>query len=226
VAGLGALQGRELERRVFRPLAARPGQAPLIAALGVAIAAEEGVRLLQGARDRWLPPLFEGRVRLAGDADGAVFLHTGQVLIAAIAGLSFAAILLLIRRSRFGLGFRAVCDHPGMAALVGVDVDGIRARAFMLGGGCAAVAGLIELLYYGGANAFMGWLIGFKALTAAVAGGLGSVEGAMLGGLLVGLFETLWSAYLPLAERDIAIFGLLALTLLFRPQGLLGRVKP
>lgn len=113
-------------------------------------------------------------------------------------------------------------DGP-MAAPCGIDVGRTVALSFALAGAYAAAAGFIITLYYGGASFHMGALLGFKALTAAIVGGIGSVPGAFLGGILIGLLETFWSAYLTIAYKDVAIFALLALVLVFRPNGLLGR---
>src|SRR5690606_41433115 len=116
-------------------------------------------------------------------------------------------------------------DGRRAAALVGVDVDRTIGAAFALGGLFAGLGGLVVTLYYGGVGFHAGALIGFKALAAAVVGGIGSLPGALLGGVLIGLLETFWSAYLSVAYKDIAVFGLLTLTLVFRPDGLLGRPR-
>jgi branched-chain amino acid transport system permease protein len=109
-----------------------------------------------------------------------------------------------------------------MAAMLGVDVDRTVAAVFALGAALAAIAGLTVAVYYGEADFFMGYLMGFKALTAALLGGFGSLGGAIVGGLVLGLFEALWSGYLGLAYKDAAIFALLVIVLVFRPAGLFG----
>jgi branched-chain amino acid transport system permease protein len=110
-----------------------------------------------------------------------------------------------------------------MAALAGVDVDRIIGRAFLLSAASAGMAGAIMTLHYGTVSAYMGTLIGFKALSAAVIGGLGSIAGAVLGGVTVAAFETLWVAYFSGDYRDLAVFSLLTVFLVLRPSGLLGR---
>ena len=222
----GAVYGWTTERMVFRPMRSTTTQAPLIATIGLAVALQEYVRLVQGSRDHWLQPAFSDSVVLA-DAQGlTASISLGQMLVfAATAGL-FGALLAMLKRSGFGLRHRACADDMGMAALLGVDVNRTVAVTFIVGGSFAAAAGVVLTIYYGFANFFMGHMIGFKALTAAIVGGIGSVPGAMLGGLLIGLVETLWSGYLPIAYKDIAVFGLLTTALIFRPQGLLGHSPP
>ncbi len=110
-----------------------------------------------------------------------------------------------------------------MAALLGVDVDRTIAITFIIGASLAAVAGTLYLIYYGVVSASDGFIPGVKAFTAAVLGGIGSLPGAVLGGLLIGLIEVLWSAYFSIDYKDIAAFSILAIVLVFAPQGLLGK---
>ena len=109
-----------------------------------------------------------------------------------------------------------------MAAMCGIRVERTVGATFALSGALAAVSGYMVTLHYGTVGFTMGTMLGFKALVAAVVGGIGSVPGALLGGALIGILETFWSAYLTIADRDLAVFGLLTLALIFRPQGLLG----
>ena len=115
---------------------------------------------------------------------------------------------------------RAVAQDARMSEMLGVDVNRIVAGTFALGGALAGVAGLIDAVYYGGVGFFMGYIVGFKALTAALLGGIGSVGGALLGGLIIGAIETFWAAYLDSSYRDVAVFGVLVLVLTLRPSGL------
>ena len=110
-----------------------------------------------------------------------------------------------------------------MAALLGVNVDRTISATFIIGASLAAVAGLMVTLYYGVIDFYLGFVAGIKAFTAAVLGGIGSLPGAMLGGLLIGLIEAYWSGYCSIAYKDVAVFGVLVLVLVFRPTGLLGR---
>jgi branched-chain amino acid transport system permease protein len=221
-SALTAAQGWTLERLVFRPLRATPTQIPLIAAIGISIALQELVRLLQGGRDRWLAPVLTDRFVLAGRGTFEVTISLGQVLVVALTlGISLG-LFRLLRHSRFGRANRACSDDMRMAALLGVDTDRTVGATFALGGACAAAAGFIVALHYGGVNPYMGTLLGFKALAAAIVGGIGSVPGAFLGGVLIAALETAWAAWFPLAGKDVAVFAALIVMLVVRPTGLLG----
>lgn len=215
--GVGALSGFATERVVFRPLRGAGSQAPLIATIGLAVALREFLRLSQGSRDRWLPPIITDPHLIAADGTFSVAISTAQLVILSVTVALCVALLALMVRTGFGRRHRACSQDAGMAALLGVNVDRTVAATFALGSALAAVAGTIITLYYGTVSAYMGLQIGFKALVAAIVGGIGSV-----GGALIGVFETLWSAYLAGAYRDIAVFGLLAAVLVLRPTGLLG----
>lgn len=217
-AATGAALGAVLHALVFAPLLGRGSQALLIATIGLAIALAEGLRLLSGSGQRWLQPLFTAPLRL-----GAVHISSSQMALALLALALIAALIILLRRSAFGRAYRACSDDPGAAALMGIDVGRTVGRACVLGSVLAAVAGYVLTMHYGVVGFGMGTLLGLKALTAAVVGGIGSVPGAALGGVLIGLFESLWAGYLPGAYREVALFVVLAVVLALRPDGLLGQ---
>lgn len=225
VMGFTAVQGWTMDRLVFRRLRGVRSHTPLIVAVGLSIAYQEGVRLLHGARDWWPAPVLTERFDLLSDGAFTVTALTAQLAILALTGGLYAALWGIMQRTAFGRAHRACTDDIAAAELVGVDVNRTVAATFAIGGGLAAAAGAVIALYYGGVNFFTGYLIGFKALAAAVVGGIGSVPGAMLGGALLGLVETFWSAYFALAYKDIVAFGLLTLFLIYRPQGLMGQAR-
>jgi branched-chain amino acid transport system permease protein len=225
--GATALYGWTAERLMFRPLTFRGAGradrlAALIAAIGLAIALREYVRLAQGARDKWLPPLFAARRTLFEQHGFAVLVGDLQLAALGLAALLGAGLAWALGATRWGRAHRACAEDPQMAALLGVATDRVVSTAFTLGAALAALAGAMIAVRYGEADFSMGYLVGFKALTAALLGGFGSLAGACLGGLLIGLFETLWSAYAGFAYKDAAVFAVLVLVLVFRPHGLLG----
>jgi branched-chain amino acid transport system permease protein len=221
-AGMTAGQGWAVERLVFRPLRGTPTHVPLIAAIGASVFLQELVRLLQGARDRWLAPVLTDRFTLAGADVFPVTVSAAQVLIVTLTVAVSGGLWWLLSRTDFGRSHRACSDDMRMAALLGVDTDRTVGATFALGAACAGTAGFIVALHYGGVNAYMGALLGFKALTAAIVGGIGSVPGAFLGGLLIAALETGWATWLPLEGKDVAVFTALIVVLVIRPTGLLG----
>jgi branched-chain amino acid transport system permease protein len=218
-----AFYGWAVERIAYRPLRGAPRLAPLISAIGVSIFLENYVQLAQGARVKPLPPVITGAVNFPLPDGTHVTVSLLQVLILAFTIALLAAITWMVRATSFGRAQRATEQDLTMAALLGVDVDRTISATFVIGAALAAVAGLIVTLYYGVIDFYMGFAAGIKAFTAAVLGGIGSLPGAMLGGLLIGLVEALWSGYFSIAYKDVAVFGILILVLIFRPQGLLGR---
>ncbi|WP_431856703.1 branched-chain amino acid ABC transporter permease [Azospirillum sp.] len=225
VMGFTAVQGWTMDRLVFRPFRGMRTHTPLIAAVGLAIAYQEAVRLLHGARDWWPQPVFATRHDLASAGGFTLTALTSQVIVLALTAGLYALLAWVMKRTAFGRAHRACADDVGAAALMGLDVNRTVATTFAIGGAYAAAAGYVIALYYGGINFFTGYLVGFKALAAAVIGGIGSVPGAMLGGALLGMVETFWSAYFAIEYKDIVAFGLLALFLVLRPQGLLGQER-
>ena len=225
VMAFTAVQGWAMDRFVFRPFRGLRTHTPLIAAVGLAIAYQEGVRLLHGARDWWPQPVFGTRHDLASAGGFTLTALTSQGIVLALTMVLYGVLAWVMRRTAFGRAHRACADDVGAAALMGLDVNRTVAATFAIGGAYAAAAGYVIALYYGGVNFFSGYLVGFKALAAAVVGGIGSVPGAMLGGALLGMVETFWSAYFAIEYKDIVAFGLLALFMVLRPHGLLGQAR-
>jgi branched-chain amino acid transport system permease protein len=155
--------------------------------------------------------------------DYQVTLSHRQLLIWVVTALLLAVFWHVVSRTSLGRAQRACEQDQKMAALLGVDVDRTISITFVIGAALAAVAGTMFLMYYGVVNFADGFTPGVKAFTAAVLGGIGSLPGAVVGGLLIGLIETMWSAYFSIDYKDVAAFSILAITLIFLPQGLLGR---
>ena len=211
---------------VFRPLRTAHPQAPLVASIGLAIFIQEAARLAQGSRDRWIQPMFSQVLVMEPDAGFALSVSLGQTVSLGFAAAVIVGLFVLFARTHFGRCWRACADDPGMAKLVGVDVDRVAAQTFALSAACAAASGYLMVIYYGHASFFMGHFVGFKALAAAIVGGIGSIPGAIIGAVLIGLTETMWTAYLTLGYRDIAVFLLLAAMVIFRPNGIVGAARP
>jgi len=218
-----AVYGWTVERVAYRPLRHSFRLAPLISAIGMSVFLQNYVQLLQGARVKALPPLVEGGFTVMKSGGFAVELSYLQIGILVLTLALMAVFSLLIAGTPLGRAQRACEQDMTMAALLGIDVDRTISQTFVMGAGLAAVAGTMVVLYYGVIDPFIGFLAGIKAFTAAVLGGIGSLPGAMLGGLLIGLIEAFWSGYFSTEYKDVSVFVILVLVLIFRPTGLLGR---
>ncbi|HNB28670.1 MAG TPA: branched-chain amino acid ABC transporter permease LivH [Alphaproteobacteria bacterium] len=218
-----AAYGWTVERVAYRPLRNSTRLAPLISAIGMSIILQNYVQLLQGARNKPLQNLIPGGITIFEQEGFAVTVRYLQMGIVAVTLLLMIGFTLLITRTALGRAQRATEQDKKMAALLGVNVDRTISLTFVIGAALAAVAGMMVLLYYGQIDFYIGFLAGIKAFTAAVLGGVGSLPGAMLGGLLIGLIEVFWSGYFSVEYKDVAAFSILVLVLIFRPTGLLGR---
>jgi branched-chain amino acid transport system permease protein len=220
---LTSLVNWTIERLAYRPLRGSFRLAPLISAIGMSIFLSNFVQVAQGPRNKAIPPLLPGEFVLMGSSDYQVTLSHRQLLIWIVTAVLLAVFWHVVSRTSLGRAQRACEQDPKMAALLGVDVDRTISVTFVIGAALAAVAGTMYLMYYGVVNFADGFTPGVKAFTAAVLGGIGSLPGAVIGGLLIGLIETMWSAYFSIDYKDVAAFSILAVTLIFLPQGLLGR---
>jgi len=220
---ISAIYGWTVERIAYRPLRGSFRLAPLISAIGMSIFLQNYVQLLQGARVRPMQPVISGGFTFMETPDFAVSLSYLQIIIIVLTVVLMTAFALLIAKTPLGRSQRGCEQDRTMAALLGINVDRTISLTFVMGAALAAVAGVMFVLYYGVIDFYIGFLAGMKAFTAAVLGGIGSLPGAMLGGLLIGLIETFWSAYFTIEYKDVAAFSILVLVLIFRPSGLLGR---
>ncbi len=220
---LTALYGWTVERFAYRPLRGSFRLAPLISAIGMSIFLQNYVQIAQGARVKPLPPLIEGGHTLIESETFPVQLSNVQILVVATTLILMLVFTWMVASTRLGRDMRACEQDQKMAGLLGVNVDKTISLTFVIGAALAAVAGIMYLAYYGVIDFFIGFVAGVKAFTAAVLGGIGSLPGAMLGGLLIGLIETMWSAYFSIEYKDVAAFSILILVLIFLPTGILGR---
>jgi branched-chain amino acid transport system permease protein len=212
-----------IERIAYRPLRGSFRLAPLISAIGMSIFLSNFVQVSQGPRNKSIPPLVQGDFTLLNRNDYAVTLSYKQLIIWGITAVLLIAFWYLVSKTQLGRAQRACEQDQKMAALVGVDVDRTISMTFVIAAALAAVAGTMYLMYYGVVSFSDGFTPGVKAFTAAVLGGIGSLPGAVIGGILIGLIETFWSAYFSIDYKDVAAFSVLAITLIFLPQGLFGR---
>jgi branched-subunit amino acid ABC-type transport system permease component len=201
-------------------------QASLIATVGLSLFLMEYLRIVQSPVTVWLPPIWSDPWLLARAGDFIVSL-TPITLITALIGLSVSlGLLWLMKATAFGRAWRAYADDARAAALFGVNGPRLLTQTLALAGAMAALSGMLIVAQYGGLGFAGGFQYGLKALIAAIIGGIGSIPGALLGGFAVGLFETAWSAYLPIEVRDMALYAALIVFLIFRPGGLLGTRDP
>ena len=211
--------GAAIERIAYRPLRAAGRLAPLITAIGVSLFLQNAGQLVFGADPKFFPPLLESREVLRF---GEVAVSNIQLTVLATALLLMAALEFIVQRTRFGRAMRAVSYDAPAAALMVVPVDRVIAGTFVLGSMLAAAAGILVGLSNPKIEPLMGLMPGLKAFVAAVLGGIGSVPGAMAGGLLLGVIETFVTGYLSSTYRDAIAFVILVVILLYRPTGLFG----
>ncbi|MFA6015192.1 MAG: branched-chain amino acid ABC transporter permease [Gallionellaceae bacterium] len=218
--------GYSIERIAYRPLRNAPRLAPLITAIGVSIVLQNLAMMIWGREYHAFSLPFTNELH---ELAGAIITDI-QIAIIIIALLVMAGLMLLIHRTRLGRAMRAVAENPSAAVLMGVDINRVISATFMLGSALAAVAGFMVSANYGIVHYYMGFMLGLKAFTAAVLGGIGNLRGAMLGGLALGLIESLGAGYIGDLTggffgsnyQDVFAFFVLIAVLVFKPSGLLG----
>jgi len=234
VLGLGLLVAMPLcmavgwtaERVAYRPLRRAPRLAALITAIGVSIILQNLAMMTWGRNYLNFPQVLSPRVLELGGAR----VSTLQIAIVLIAAAIMALLMAVVHRTRLGTAMRATAQNREVAGLMGVNINTVISAAFLIGSALAAVAGIMVTTYYGVSQYTMGFMLGLKAFTAAVLGGIGNLVGAMAGGLLLGIIESLGSGYigdltggfLGSHYQDVFAFIVLVLVLIFRPSGLLG----
>ncbi|CAK0767048.1 branched chain amino acid/phenylalanine ABC transporter membrane subunit LivH [Gammaproteobacteria bacterium] len=218
--------GLAIERVAYRPLRHAPRLAPLITAIGVSIVLQNLAMIFWGRQYLSFPPVIDVQIY----EWWGVSVTNVQLVVIALATTMMVGLLLLVGHTRLGRAMRAIAQNREVAGLMGVNVNTVIAATFAIGSGLAAVAGMLVSAYYGLSHYAMGFMLGLKAFTAAVLGGIGNIPGAMLGGLLLGVIESLGAGYigdltggfLGSNYQDIFAFFVLILVLIFRPAGLLG----
>lgn len=218
--------GFTIEKVAYRPLRHAPRLAPLITAIGMSIILQNAAMLIWGRQYVSFPPL------LSHDRHEILGAHITdlQIFIVVLSFAIMGGLWLLVERTRLGRAMRATAQSKEVAQLMGVNVDRIISATFIIGSALAAIAGVMVSAYYGLAHYYMGFMLGLKAFSAAVLGGIGNIGGAMLGGLLLGVIEALGAGYigditggfLGSHYQDVFAFFVLIAVLVFRPSGLLG----
>lgn len=221
-AAVAAAWGFAAARAVFIPLRHARGQQVLVATVGLALFLRELLRLAQGDRS-WMSPELNQPFALARGGDFVTVATPMAFLSSAVALAAGLGLVIVFRYSRIGREWRAYADDPLAAELMGVSPAAITARAFALSGALAGLAGATMTAAFGAVGYGLSATLTLKALAAAIVGGIGSLPGAFLGGLIVGAAETGWSALFPIDYRDIAVYALLTIFIALRPSGLLGQ---
>ena len=220
VGGLGVA----IERFAYRPLRNAPRIAPLITAIGISFFLENSALLLFGAQYRiYNTPDFISFS--TGIQIGSVSIDAVQIMCLLLALLLMIGLRLLVSRTRLGKQMRAVAVDREAAEMLGINVNFTIAATFFIGSALAGIAGVMAGLLFNQVNSTIGFLVGLKAFTASVVGGIGSIPGAMLGGLLIGIAESFITGYISSLYSDLLVFALLIVVMLVRPTGLLGQVQ-
>ena len=223
-AGLVGGLGVAIERFAYRPLRDAPRIAPLITAIGISFFLENAALLLFGAQFR-IYNTADFISLSSGIQIGSVTIDSVQILVLVLGLLLMTGLQLLVNRTRLGRQMRAVAVDREAAEMLGINVNFVIAATFFLGSALAGVAGVMAGLLFNQVTNTIGFIAGLKAFTAAVVGGIGSIPGAMLGGLVIGVAESFVTGYISSTYSNLIVFGLLIVVMLVRPSGLLGRVQ-
>ena len=223
-AGLVGGLGVAIERFAYRPLRDAPRIAPLITAIGVSFFLESSALLLFGAQYR-VYNTSEFISLSSGIRIGSVTIDSVQILVLVLGLVLMIGLRMLVNRTRLGKQMRAVAADREAAEMLGINVNFVITATFLLGSALAGIAGVMGGLLFNTVTSTIGFIVGLKAFTAAVVGGIGSIPGAMLGGLVIGVAESMVTGYISSTYTNLIVFGLLIVVMLVRPSGLLGRVQ-
>ncbi len=213
-----AIVGVSIERIAYRPLRNAPRLAPLITAIGVSIFLQQVAILVFGRNYFTFPEI----ISKAPIQIGAITVTMNEIVILITSVALMTGLLWLVNNTKIGTAMRATAENQKVAGLMGIDINKIIAITFAIGSGLGAVAGVMVASNYGQAHYYMGFMLGLKAFTAAVMGGIGNLWGAMVGGLILGLVENVGLIFVRGDYKDIFAFVVLVAVLIFRPQGLIG----
>ncbi len=214
--------GWVIERIAYRPLRNSTRLAPLISAIGMSLILQNYVQISQGPNQQGIPTLLRGVFRFTV-AGGVVQITWTKVFILVAALVGMVALTWMIQCTQLGRICRATQQDRRMASILGINTDRVISLVFVIGAAMAGLAGVLVTMNYGTFDFYAGFIIGIKAFTAAVLGGIGSLPGAMLGGLVLGVAEAQFAGMVNSDYKDVFSFSLLVVILIFRPQGLLGR---
>jgi len=223
-AGLVGGLGVAIERFAYRPLRNAPRIAPLITAIGVSFFLENAALLLFGAQFR-VYNTADFISLSSGIQIGSVTIDSVQILVLVLGLICMVGLRELVNRTKLGKQMRAVAADREAAEMMGINVNFTIAATFFLGSALAGVAGVMGGLLFNQVTPTIGFIVGLKAFTAAVVGGIGSLPGAMLGGLLIGVAESMITGYISSTYTNLFVFALLIVVMLVRPSGLLGRAQ-
>lgn len=225
VVMITAAHGYTLEKIAYRPLRNAQKLSALITAIGMSLFLQNYIQLTQGARSQGIPTLIKGHIVIWKDqASGlSAQISYAQIVILITTLLSASVLFYVIKNTSLGRQCRSTQQDQLMSAMLGINTDRIISAVFVIGASLAGVGGVLVTLNYGSFDFFIGFVAGIKAFTAAVLGGIGSVPGAMLGGLLLGMAESFFSGTVNADYKDVFAFGLLIIFMVFRPNGILGK---
>jgi len=219
--GTAAL-GDAVQRGVFSPLIKAPSQAIMIASIGVSIVLQEGMRLQTGGREQWLPPFGMETIAQADFGGFTVRIGAMQATTFLFAASLLVALAIILTKSPAGRYWRACAQNRALAELCGINVARVTRMTALASAVFAAGAGWILAVSYGGVSFYMGLVLGLKALFASIIGGFGTIGGAVAGGIALAALETGWTAMFPIIYRDVAVFLVIILFFIVKPEGLLG----
>ena len=213
--------GVMIEKVAYKPLRSAPPLAVLITAIGMSFFLQSASLLIFGST----PIPFQSVIPNVNISIGPVVISSITVVTLIVTAIAMILLTLFVNKTKLGSAMRAVSEDKGAAELMGINVNSTISMTFAIGSALAAVAGVLYICQYQSMKPTLGALPGIKAFVAAVLGGIGSIPGAMIGGILLGLIESVSKAYISTELADAIVFGVLIVVLLFRPSGLLGKKK-